>query len=336
MVDYRKFLGKADVVLAPFLGGASIDAPGRRLKVAVPPGKPGWYRFELKGRVAHVQAPAEPPPLDELPRVRGFSWRDRLVGDGARAEPLYLMPEEEPQRFSPLTARRWHGGALLFEGLEFETEAEGAVREALPEGRSLAEVKGVPAPLRAAYGYALIEQAARRAGVPVAAAEVRAHVGKAAEGGGAAADAVVRALIAEREETEREMRELRARIAAAQLLADAQAARDEQVRLRQQRLEQARFARGPGAVDERVWAALEKAGARLESSRHVRGDQVEVVFSFMGERFISIVEEDTLQVIDSGICLGHPPRDDLITLESLPAVIKEAIDTDRLVILRAP
>ncbi|MFZ5444180.1 MAG: hypothetical protein ACOZQL_29560 [Myxococcota bacterium] len=315
------------MVLAPFLGGASIDVPGRRLRLAAPPPKPGWYRFEVKGRLAQVQGEADAPPLDELPRVRGYLWRDRLVGDGAKTEPLALMPDEEPPRFSPLTARRWPGDVLLFEQLEFESEAEGAVREALAEGRALSSLKGVPAPLRAAYGYALIEQAARRLGVPVAAAEIQAHVGRAAEGGAVEAEAVIRALIAEREETEREMRELRARIAAARLRADAQAARDEQLRLRAERHQTA---------EDRAFAALEKAGARFESSRQLRDGQLEVVFAFMGERFISIADAGTLQVIDSGICLGHPPRDDLITLESLPSVIKEAIDTHRLVILREP
>ena len=61
-----------------------------------------------------------------------------------------------------------------------------------------------------------------------------------------------------------------------------------------------------------------------------------VLGSFMNERFISLVEPATLRIIDSGICLGHPPRDDLITLESLPSVIREAIDDDLLVILRHP
>ena len=64
------------------------------------------------------------------------------------------------------------------------------------------------------------------------------------------------------------------------------------------------------------------------------GDQLEVIFTFMNERFISLVDAATLQVIDSGICLGHPPADEELTLESLPSVIREAIDTDALVILR--
>ena len=98
LVDYRKFLGKTDTLIAPWFGGPSIDAPGRRLKLSQPPPKLGWYRLELKGRIATPKEPADPPDLSALPKVRGFLWRDRLVGDNAKTEPLYLLPEEEPPR----------------------------------------------------------------------------------------------------------------------------------------------------------------------------------------------------------------------------------------------
>lgn len=84
----------------------------------------------------------------------------------------------------------------------------------------------------------------------------------------------------------------------------------------------------------RAELALEAAGARMRSARMLGNGNLEVIFTFMDERFISVVNMATLQVVDSGICLGHPPSDNLVTLESLPSVIKEAIDTDRLVILR--
>ena len=74
----------------------------------------------------------------------------------------------------------------------------------------------------------------------------------------------------------------------------------------------------------------------MESARRVNVTQLEVVFRFQDQRFISLVDANTMQVIDSGICLGHPPRDELLTLDSLPAVIQEAIDTGALVILRWP
>lgn len=323
MVDYRKFLGKAEPVVAPWWGGRQLELADRRLRLATTPPQPGWYQFEVKGRVAHPLGPADAPSLDALPRVRGFVWRDRLVTDGGRAEPLRLLPADEPPRFAPATARRWPGGGLIFEGLEFESEVEGQVREALAAGTGLGALKNVPAPLRAAFALALVEQAARKQGVPVAASEVRGHLLRVAEEGAAGAETFLRALIAEREESEREMRELRARIAAAQVREDLAQARAER-------------ARRPQDADDRVWAALEKAGAAMESCRRLQGGQLEVVFAYAGERFISVVNEHTLQVLDSGICLGHPPSDELVTLESLPGVIQEAIDTNRLVILREP
>jgi hypothetical protein len=327
MVDYRKFLERAEELVAPWLGGRTIDAPGRRLRLTQAPAAPGWYRFELKGRLAAPRGRAEAPDLSALPRVRGVLWRDRLVVDGARTELLRLMPEEEPPRLSPVSARRWHGGALLFDGVDFESEAEGAVREALGQGSSLTGIKGVPAPLRAAYAFALGEQVARKRGITVTAAELRGHVAHIAATGEAGANEALDALVAERALAERELKELHQRLAAAQLRAEFEAQREARARDRQRHQE---------TVEVRAFQALDKAGAEPESCRNLAGNQAEVVFSYLSERFICIVDVDTLQVVDSGICLGHPPADRLLTLESLPSVIKEAIDTNALVILRAP
>jgi hypothetical protein len=327
VVDYRKFLNKTETITAPWLGGRSIDLPDRRLRLNARIDRPGWYRFEIKGRIATAPSPTDAADLSALPRVRGYLWRERLVLDGARAEPLHLLPEEEAPRFSPVSARRWHGGALLFDTLEFESEVEGAVREALAKGAAIADLKGVPASLRAAYGFALGEQAARRMNVPVTASELRGHVGRIAEGGLEAAEAAIHALVAEREQTERELREVRERVAAAQLRAEVEAVREARARDRRRRAD---------TLEERAWEALEKAGADFESARQLGGDQGEIVFGYLGERFICVVDAVTLQVYDSGICLGHPPADRLITLDSLPSVIREAIETDALVILRSP
>lgn len=321
MVDYRKFLGKREEVVAPWLGGASVDLPDRRLRLSTRPEKHGWYRFEVKGRGALVLGAAEPVDLSGLPRVRGVVWGERLVTDGARAEPLHLLPEEEPPLFAPVTARRWHGGELLFEQLDFESEAEGQVRAALADGASLDDVKGVSAPLRAAFAYALGVKEARRLGIAVAAVELKPSLRRIATEGAAGAGAALRGLVAERELALRELRELNERRAAERLREEVRKAREERAKHR-------------GSLEDRLFDALDAAGGRLESHRRLGEARVEVVFRFMDTRFVSIVDADTLQVIDSGICLGHPPRDDLVTLESLPSVIKEAIDTDALVILR--
>ncbi|MEW6430128.1 MAG: hypothetical protein AB1730_01360 [Myxococcota bacterium] len=340
MVDYRKFLGKQEALVLPWLGGAFVEAGGRRLRLTKRPPAPGWYRFEVKGRDATAGEAVEAPDLSSRPRLRGWLWRERLVVDGARAEPVALLPEEEAPLFSPATARRWHSGELLFEGLEFESEAEGAAREALATGAGLAGAKGVPAGLRAAFGYALLDAASRRSGIRFVASEVRARVAEVAQGGAAAADEALKALEAERELARREWIDLERRRLEALVREEVAAEREaRRLELERREAELARVLqqrRGRGGPVDQAEAALAQAGAVLETARRLNAEQLEVVFRFMGERFVSIVRADTLQVIDSGICLGHPPRDELITLDSLPSVIKEAIDEGVLVILRWP
>ncbi len=326
-MDYRKFLGQSEERVLPYFGGPFVDAPGRRLRLAAPFEPPGWYRFKLAGRAATRLRPADPPELADLPKVRGWFHRGRLVRDGALCETLWLLPPEEPPRFTKVAARRWRTGELLFEEVEFESEVEGLAREALADGGSLQAVKAVPAPLRAAFAYALLEAASGRLGIPFAPAEVRQAVAKIAEGGPAQAEAALRALEAERELARRELTELRRR-------QDEAAARVEVAQQRQARLEQARAREEDSQTLAQT--AIEAAGGRMEEARNLGRGQLEVIFRFMDQRFICVVEAGTLQVIDSGICLGHPPSDRLLTLESLPSVIKEAIETDALVILRFP
>jgi hypothetical protein len=317
-MDYRKFLGKVESAVLPYLGGGTVDAPSRRLRVTTPPA-PGWWRFEVQGRTATACEPAEPEGLEALPLVRGHLWGTRLVREGAVAEPLSLLPEEEPPRFSPLRARRWHDGTLLFESLEFEGEAEGLVRLALEEGGTLAEVKGVPASLRAAFGYTVLEAASRALGIRFSAAEVRGQVLAVAGTGRSAAESRLRALASEREAHVRALEARRQALEAASR-AEAVAALRSQPRQRQ-----------PEGM-ARVERALESAGARLHDTRRLGGGRLEVTFSFMGERFLSIVDMGTLQVVDAGICLAGADRE--VTLESLPSVIREAIEDGVLVITR--
>jgi hypothetical protein len=322
MVDYRKFLEKKEEPLVlPWLGGGSVTAADRRLKVAQRPERRGWYQWVIAGRVATPQRPAEAPSLSDRPAVRGWWSGDALVRDGAVVEPVALLPDEEPARFAPLLARRWHSGQLIFESLEFETEVEDLARQALARQAAF-DVKATPAALRAAYGWALLNAVSTRRQIPVVVPEVRAQLARVAMGGAAVADELLTALELERARTRRELAELGREARLALVREDLEHAREQR--------------RGAPVHDARVDAALESAGAALESVRRLGGEQLEVVFEFMGTRFVSVVDARTLQVVDSGICLGHPPRDDLLTLDSLPAVIKEAIDTDALVLLRWP
>jgi hypothetical protein len=85
-------------------------------------------------------------------------------------------------------------------------------------------------------------------------------------------------------------------------------------------------------VEDRVFRALDAAGASLLGQRDLGNGSLEVTFTFSGERFISVVDARTLQVYDAGICLSGEDR--LVNLDSLPSVIREAIETSRLVITR--
>ncbi|MGE6761128.1 hypothetical protein ACQKGO_24135 [Corallococcus interemptor] len=419
-MDYRKLLGKVESAVLPYFGGGTVDAPSRRLRVTQPVA-PGWWRFEVKGREATAREPASPEGLEALPRVRGHVWGTRLVREGAVAEPLALMPEEEPPRLSPVTARRWHDGTLLFDGVEFEGEAEETARRALEEGRGLGDARGVSAPLRAAFGFSVLEAASRTTRIPFAPVEARARVLDVAREGRAEAERCLRALAQERArflqmQAEREARReaeaparLRQESGAPEVWRDAEgreiawllsgrererwealhaapespwdadrrdvagtgsgreqgeARRDAEARAWTNRERgtrapwrdadgrevartlssherDARAGRGhtrqehwraESETGARVERALDKAGARLLGHRRLGDGLLEVVYTFMGERFVTVVEAATLRVRDAGVCLAG--ADTRVTLESLPSVLREAIDTDALVITR--
>ncbi len=339
MVDYRRFLQKPQLLALPWLGGSTLDARDRRLRITgALPAKYGWYQFSVLGRDATLVAACEAADCSTLPKVRGWLFHERLFLEGAVVEGLFLPPDEEPPAFSPVVTRRWATGVLLFEGLEFETEVEGAVREALGDRRPLGTLKGVAAPLRAAYGLALLDRVSRELGVRFSVQEVRLALGPVGLGGEPVARQTLEALEAERVLARRELAERERRLQQQLVRAEVEVARQRLIdeRAHRDRVDVDRRAHAVGAIEERAEAALSAAGATLESLRRLRNDQLEVVFKYSIERFIAVVDARTLQVIDSGICLGHPPRDDLITLESLPGVIQEAMDTGALVILRWP
>jgi len=327
MADYRKFLGATQSWVAPWLGGPTIADDTHRLELAQPPPRPGWYRVTARGKKAAALEPADALDLSALPAVRGVWLDGALVTADARMLPLHLPPDDEPARFSPVTSRRWHSGELLFDTADFESEAHDAARQALAQQAPLT-APGVGAEVRAAFSLATARVVAQRLEIPASAGELRHHLRSIADGGPAAAETALRALDAERTQARREWEELQRRRAAAALKAQVDTARE--VMRENERL------RGADARI-RATAAMERAGAVVESARlRDNGAQVEVVYTFMHERLIALADALTLQVLDSGICLGHPPRDEDLTLDSLPSVVKEAIDTDALVILRWP
>jgi hypothetical protein len=312
-VDYKKFLGKSEELVLPSFGGMTVSSKGRSLRLEEPL-EAGWWRFVIKGRKATPKGRAdeEAPDLGGLPVVRGHLLSGvRLVTDAGIVHDVQFPPEDEPELFAPCTARRWHSGELIFSGVEFEDEAEEAARRALEDGETIESVKAVPASLRAAFAYALVESASARLQIPVVPLEIRHQIVALAHGGREGADAALGTLATRRREAAVARNAPARAEAAARVSAVVQGWNDRTVR-----------------VDE----ALRSAGAQLLRMRGLSSSQYEVTYRFMGSRFVTIVHAQTLTVIDAGVCLDG--ADNAVTLESLPGVIREAIDTGQLMSTR--
>jgi hypothetical protein len=300
MTDYRRFLGASSHLVLPYVGGRFVDARDRRLRVAGA-SDPGYIAFEVRGRTARPLGHADRPDLADLPVIRGHILDDYLVHDRGRPERFPMFDDEAPALFSPATARRWPSGLLLLDQTEFETGVEEVARRRFEEGRTLAGAKGIPSSLRATFGFAVLRRVARERSVPVSLAEALRDASAIAENGELKAREVLDRLMAERE--------------------------------RHALMERVRFTppetRSGGDPTERVETALRSSGATPLGVRRLDRDLLEVRYLLDGERFVSVVDGASLQVVDAGICLaGH---DRLVTLDSLPSVIREAIATDQLV-----
>ncbi|MBA3464465.1 MAG: hypothetical protein H0T46_31320 [Deltaproteobacteria bacterium] len=319
-MDYRDFLAKQEPLVLPYFGGTRVDAKARTFRVEGQPAL-GWWRFQIDGRRAVPTEPASAHDIDlgSLPVLRGH-WVDGwVVVDGKTLGKIALPPDDEPAPLSRVTARRWYSGDVLFETTEFEDDAELAAREALEHGRPLGDVKGVVPSLRAAFGYALGIAAARELSIDVTPRELASRVIAIADGGRAVVTEMFEALV---EQRRREAEETRRRIAEAEQAARlAGAVRGARVVER---------ARDPV---QRADEALASARARMLSCRRVAGGaQLDVTYHVDGERIMSIVDAQTLQVIDPGVCLSGAHR--VLTLDAMPSVVREAIDDDALNITR--
>lgn len=319
MVDYRKFLAKTEELVLPYLGGTSIESKDRRFRLAVRPPRPGWYRCTIVGRGATAGEPAE-PAIESLPKLRGHLHRGWFFAAGAPPEELLLLPEDEAQPFQSVVARRWHGGEALFDAVDFDGDAEEAVRRAVDDGTSLHDVKGVTPSLRTAYAWEIVRRIAQTE-------EAKEHIGPievarfaldVAEGGEPAARRALDEILHARRG---------GRIAIA---AGGRVYVREVVAAARRAHKEATWEN----LEERAEDALHSAGARLLGIRRMP-NQVEVRFRFHGDTFVCMADPFTLRILDAGVCLvDHATNergDEELTLDSLPSVLREAIELDVLV-----
>lgn len=302
-MDYRKFLGAQATKVLPYFGGPFVHAPDRRLRVMERVAA-GWWDFEIKGRNATATAQAEPPSLHRCKSLRGHIVGDWLFVGGETTRRILLMPEDEPPVLSPVTARLWHGDAPIFDVLEFEGDAEEVARDALLEGVAIGQLAGATPSLRRAFGFARLQREAQARGLHVSVREVGAVLHEVADG--ARTPTTV-------------LDSLEARV----YTLDPSSAHRERSPVQSGTIEDA---------PQRAASALEGAGATMLDTRFAGEQTMEVIFRYLGERFVATVDWETLHVYDSGICLDG--ADEELGLDALPSVISEAIDGGLLYITR--
>lgn len=316
MTDFRAFLAPTEPLVLPYFGGTRVDAAARRLRVEVELA-PGWWRFRVDRRRAVPLEPAAPAELGALPAVRGHWVNGWVVASGRELARVALPPDDEPPPLARVTARRWHSGDLVFDGVDFEDDAEVRARRALEDAQPLGDVPGVAPSLRTAFGLAL-------------GAVIAAELGVAAE-----PRELMPAVVAIADRGRDGLREWAAELAAERARHEAAASR----RAAELRLAEATANARPVERNSdprrRADDALDGARARMLACRSIEGGhQLDVKYDVDGVRIQSIVDARSLQVIDPGVCLGHGDDYCALTLDAMPSVVREAIATHALNITR--
>ncbi len=272
-MDYTRFLQKPDEVLrVPYFGGKSVcdDKLTYRLRETL---RPGWYQFRKSGRYLTVDTPIG-SELDQwhLPRVTGYLATGRIIGNDFQARLFGLPADVDLPKFTPVSARKWFDGHILYEGEEFETEVESRVCDAFEEERSIDDIKAVTPALAHAFLLESTQRALARE------AERRA-----------------------REEVERQKRA-------------------------------AELARWQETLEGRISLALSHTGAELVNWRRNGHGQAVVRYRLSGRRFECVIDTETLQIMDAGICLSGADQE--LSLSSLPSAVREAIESGQLHVFR--
>jgi len=291
---------KEETTTLPWTGGRSLHSGSRTFKLGARPRDFGWYTFDLEGNKAKDPKPADPVPEILKSSVKGYLVGDRLVPDDTRIDPdpakiinysekVYLLPEEL-DRFSRVRAGRiYPEGPLIFLEQDFPLGPEDEVMDAyFDEKKEVHTIPGVAPALDAAFRMESFQRA----------------------------------------EAERRRIEL-ARLRAEE---EARLAKEER---RKEMLEKLGDGAGRRAMaqenfGEAARAALAVGGAQyLDHRKHGRGTgEWLVTYRVDAQRFACVCDTN-LQIIDAGVCLTdhgtNEKGDTYFTLESLPAVIRQAI-----------
>lgn len=297
-----------ELVGLPWTGGRTLCSLTRSWTIeGTLPKEFGWYSFEVNNRSARFLRSCE--PVRELLRfeVRGYLVGDHVVPDGVAIDPdpikitrfserAFLL-DDGFDRFNRVVAGRiYKEGPLICKHQDFPLGPESEVLQAyLDHKDSVSDIKGVSPALDAAFRMERYQR--------IEAAKRRVELERL-----------------RREEEEKRQKEQR-RAELVKQLGDG-AGRRKMARV---------------DFDSAARAALAVGGAEFLDAKRVRAGEWAVKYRLDGARY-EVICDEKLQIIDSGICLtSHDTGekgDTYFTLESIPAVVREAIKTNKLVVYR--
>jgi hypothetical protein len=313
-MSWKDLLSSGEEVTLPWVGGRKVHNWERTWNIlGALPLEYGWYTFEISGgRGAELKEPIElvEPNLEFENKhriVRGYLVGDRVVPDNARVDPdpNKLIRQTKPvflveyglERFARAVSIVGRDRKLIYMRQEFPEGPELEVQEAYQDRlESLDHICGVSPALDLAFRWVSYQ---------------RIRI----------------------EERQRELERRRVE--------------EERKREEEERMRQAMQSVGTGIgrrvlagynFNEAAKAALSVSGAEFLDARELDNHEMVVQYRFMNRRLECIVEKLTLRVLDAGICLTDEytgeKGDTYFTLESLPAVVGQAINENVLVIYR--
>ena len=299
-----------ETLVSPWTGGRVLRVESRSWTIKENlPLEHGWYAFAVRGRNATFSNKVDPIFERLNHNVCGYLVGNRLVPDNARVDPnptgigncserVWLI-EPGLDRFVRVSAGRTHeDGPLVYKCQEMPLGPENDVLQAyLDQKLSVNSIQGVSPALDAAFRM----ETWHRAEVERRRIETERL----------------------RAETERLRAETERRQHLAERLGDGAGRRE------MARTDFSEAARAALAIGDATY---------LDHRQAVRHNEVAVRFRLDGQHFECTCDLRTMQVIDAGICLTDEHTgergDSYFTLESLPAVIREADRTGRLVVYR--
>lgn len=299
-----------DEQVLPWTGGRTVTDGQRTWRIqGRRPDEHGWYTFRTSGgRKASLVGPADINLEfeDGRPLIKGYLVGERLIPDDARVDPNpdKLVEQTEPvyivepglDRFTRATAVRV-GEDLIYLRMEFPDGPEAEALAAYQDRKdSIGGISGVSPALDLAFRWISHQRVQ---------AEIR------------------------RVEMERLRVEEEARLAVEERR--QQAMKDIGTGLGRRKVAEHDF-------DTAAKAALALSGAELLDTRpsYSKANMV-VQYRFRGRRLECEVDRKTLRIVDAGVCLDDhrgEKGDTYFTLESLPGVIKQAMDEHKLVVWR--